>query len=141
MKGFTLADYYKKVEYLEDEATLPELLDFLGLRLSESSRKGYYEGIDVYEFVEDSTVAICVYLDKPKAHFYGDLNIEDIPSNKSPWGNLFAKNLNLVARLLDLLEEKYSCLGSLSFEFYYYGELAVFDVEFGPCGYDIRWLN
>jgi hypothetical protein len=141
MKDFTLKDFYKKVAYLENKATLSELLTFLGLRLSEESRKGYYEGIDVYEFIEGGSVAIGVYLDKSKAHFYEDLNIEDYESINSPWGELFSKNLNLVARLLDLLEERYSYLGSLSFEFYYYGNLVVFDIDFGPCGYGIRWLN
>jgi len=141
LKDLTLTDYYKKIDYLEEKATLQELLNFLGLRISKGSRKGAYENVDVYEFVEDGSIAIGVYLDKPKAHFYGNLNLDGTNTEGNPWGLLFSENLNLAARLLDLLEERYSKLGSLSFEFYYYGELAVFDVDFGPCGYGISWLN
>lgn len=141
LKDLTLTDYYKKIDYLEEKATLQELLNFLGLRISKCSRKGAYKNVDVYEFVEDGSIAICVYLDKPKAHFCGNLNLDGTNTKDNPWGLLFSENLNLAARLLDLLEERYSQLGSLSFEFYYYGELEVFDIDFGPCGYDISWLN
>ena len=70
----TLMDLHKRLCYLEEEATLSELLKFLGMRYFEGSRKEGNEDRDVYEFIEDNTMAIEVLLKESKVRFHSKLN-------------------------------------------------------------------
>ena len=53
----TLMDLHQRICYLEEDATLPELLEFLGMRYFDGSRQVGNENCDVYEFVDDNTMA------------------------------------------------------------------------------------
>ena len=130
----------KRMHYLDEEATISELLDFLGMRYSESSRTEGNEYHDVYEFIEDGTVAIEVFLEDSKVRFHSELGTYMDSKDDKFWDILFEPQLGLVARLLDLFEEKYSDLGTLTFEFFIYGQLEAFDVDYGV-GWQIRWKD
>lgn len=135
----TLMDLNKKMHYLEEEATLPELLKFLGMRYSEVSRTKGNEYHDVYEFVDDFTMAIEVLLKESKVRFHSKLNAYTVSKDDSFWDILFETRLDVLSRLLDGLEEKYSDLGTLTFEFFTCGQFEAFDIDYGPCGWQICW--
>lgn len=128
------------MHYLEDDATLPELLEFLGMRYSEVSRKEDNEYHDVYEFVEDGTMAIEVFLDESKVRFHSELGTYMDSKDDKFWDILFEARLGLVYRLLGLFEEKYSDLGTLTFEYFTCGQLEAFDVDYG-FGWQIKWKD
>ena len=90
-------DLNKKMHYLEEEATFPELLEFLGMRYSKVSRtegNGYH---DVYEFVEDGTMAIEVFLEESKVRFHSELDVYKDSKDDKFWDILFEARLGLVA--------------------------------------------
>ena len=136
----TLMDLHKRLCYLEEEATLSELLKFLGMRYFEGSRKEGNEDRDVYEFIEDNTMAIEVLLNESKVRFHSKLNAYTGSKDDSFWDILFETKLGVLARLLDVLDEKYSYLGSITFEFFTCGQFGAFDVYYGPCGWQLRWV-
>ena len=138
MEITTLMDLNKRMRYLEEEATFPELLEFLGMRYSEVSRTEGNEYHDVYEFVEDGTKAIEVFLEESKVRFHSELTVYKDSKDDKFWDILFEARIGLVARLLDLFEEKYSDLGTLTFEYFTYGQLESFDVDYGV-GWQIVW--
>ena len=133
-------DLNKKMHYLEveEEATFPELLKFLGMRYSEVSRTEGDEYHDVYEFIEDGTMAIEVFLEESKVRFHSELGTYMDSKDDKFWDILFEARVGLVARLLDLFEEKYSDFGTLTFEYFTYGQLEAFDVDYG-IGWQIVW--
>ena len=140
MQITTLMDLNKKMHYLEEEATLPELLEFLGMRYSEISRTKGNEYHDVYEFIEDGTMAIEVFLEESKVRFHSELGTYMDSKDDKFWDILFEARLGLVARLLDLFEEKYSDLGTLTFEYFTYGQLEAFGIDYGA-GWHICWKD
>ena len=136
----TLMDLHKRLCYLEEEATLSELLKFLGMRYFEGSRKEGNEDRDVYEFIEDNTMAIEVLLNESKVRFHSKLNAYTGSKDGSFWDILFETKLGVLARLLDVLDEKYPYLGSITFEFFTCGQFEAFNVYYGPCGWQLRWV-
>lgn len=141
MQITTLMDLHKRLCYLEEDATLPELLEFLGMQYFEGSRKEGNEDRDVYEFVDDNTMAIEVLLKESKVRFHSKLNAYTGSKDDSFWDILFETKLGVLARLLDVLDEKYSYLGSITFEFFTCGQFEGFDIDYGPCGFTLRWVN
>ena len=133
-------DLNKKMHYLEEEATLPELLEFLGMRYSEVSRTKDNEYHDVYEFVEDGTMAIEVFLEDSKVRFHSELGTYMDSKDDKFWDILFEARLGVLYRLLGVLEEKYSDLGTLTFEYFTWGQLEDFDVDYGV-GWQIVWKD
>lgn len=140
MQITTLMDLHKRLCYLEEEATFSELLEFLGMQYFEGSRKEGNEDRDVYEFVDDNTMAIEVLLKESKVRFHSKLNAYTGSKDDSFWDILFETKLGVLARLLDVLDEKYSYLGSITFEFFTCGQFEAFDVYYGPCGWQLRWV-
>jgi len=136
----TLMDLHKRLCYLEEEATLSELLKFLGMRYFEGSRKEGNEDRDVYEFIEDNTMAIEVLLNESKVRFHSKLNAYTGSKDGSFWDILFETKLGVLARLLDVLDEKYPYLGSITFEFFTCGQFEAFDIDYGPIGFTFRWV-
>lgn len=140
MQITTLMDLNKKMHYLEEEATFLELLEFLGMRYSNISRTEGNEYHDVYEFVEDGTMAIEVFIEESKVRFHSELGTYMDSKDDKFWDILFEARVGLVARLLYLFEEKYSDLGTLTFEYFTYGQLEAFDVDYGV-GWQIVWKD
>mgnify|MGYP003087130580 CR=1 FL=1 len=141
MQITTLMDLHKRLCYLEEDATLPELLEFLGMQYFEGSRKEGNEDRDVFEFINDNTIAIEVLLKESKVRFHSKLNAYTGSKDDSFWDILFETKLGVLSRLLDVLDEKYSYLGSITFEFFTCGQFEGFDIDYGPCGFSLRWVN
>lgn len=141
MQITTLMDLHKRLCYLEEDATLPELLEFLGMQYFEGSRKEGNEDRDVFEFINDNTIAIEVLLKESKVRFHSKLNAYTGSKDDSFWDILFETKLGVLSRLLDVLDEKYSYLGSITFEFFTCGQFEGFDIDYGPCGFTLRWVN
>ena len=141
MQITTLMDLHNRLCYLEEDATLLELLEFLGMRYFEGSRKEGNEDRDVYEFIDDNTIAIEVLLKESKVRFHSKLNAYTGSKDDSFWDILFETKLGVLSRLLDVLDEKYSYLGSITFEFFTCGQFEGFDIDYGPCGFTLRWVN
>lgn len=139
MQITTLMDLHKRMCYLREDATLQEVLEFLGMHYFEGSRQKGNEDRDVYEFVDDLTMAIEVLLKESKVRFHSKLNAYTGSKDDSFWDILFETRLDVLSRLLDGLEEKYSDLGTLTFEFFTCGKFEAFDIEYGPCGWQICW--
>lgn len=133
-------DLHQRMCYLEEDATLPELLEFLGMRYFEGSGQAGNENKDVYEFVDDNTLAIEVFLEESKVRFHSKLNAYTGTKEDSFWDILFEAHLGVLYRLLGVLEEKYSDLGTLTFEFFTCGQFEAFDVDYGPIGFTFRWV-
>ena len=136
----TLMELNKRMLYLEEEATLSELLEFLGMRYSEVSRTKGNEYNDVYEFVDDNTMAIEVLLNESKIRFHSKLNAYTGTKEDKFWDILFETKLGVLSRLLDVLDEKYSDLDNLTFEFFTCGQFEAFDIDYGPLGFTFRWV-
>ena len=134
MEIITLMDLHKRMCYLEEDATLPELLEFLGMRYFEGSRQEGNEDRDVYEFIDNNTMAIEVLIKESKVRFHSKLNAYTGSKDDSFWDILFETRLDVLSRLLDGLEEKYSDLGTLTFEFFTCGQFEAFDIDCSPMG-------
>ena len=140
MQITTLMYLHNRLCYLEEDATLPELLEFLGMRYFEGSRKEGNKDRDVYEFIDDNTMAIEVLLKESKVRFHSKLNAYTGSKDDSFWDILFETKLGVLARLLDVLDEKYSYLGSITFEFFTCGQFEAFDIDYEPLGFTFRWV-
>lgn len=126
-----LLEYHNKLCYLQKEATLAELLDFLGMQYFDGSRKNHNEHRDVYEFIKEGTMAIEVILTESKVRIWSTLSAwYSLRHKDSFWYILFDKYPELVKRLIDLLDKEYSYLGSLSYEIRLEGEFKEFKVEY-----------
>jgi hypothetical protein len=136
----TLMELHQRICYLEEDATLPELLEFLGMRYYEGSRQEGNEDRDIYEFVDDCTIAIEVLLKESKVRFYSKLNAYTGSKDDKFWDILFETKLGVLSRLLDVLDEKYSELDNLTFEFFTCGQFEAFDIDYGPLGFTFRWV-
>ena len=140
MEIVTLMDLHQRMCYLEEDATLPELLEFLGMRYFEGSGQSGNENRDVYEFVADNTMAIEVFLEESKVRFHSKLNAYTGTKEDNFWDILFETHLGVLYQLLCVLEEKYSDLGNLTFEFFTCGQFEAFDIDYGPIGFTFRWV-
>ena len=140
MEITTLMDLNKRMHYLEEYATLPELLEFLGMRYFDGSRQVGNENRDVYEFVDDNTIAIEVLLNESKIRFHSKLNAYTGTKEDKFWDILFETKLGVLSRLLDVLDEKYSELDNLTFEFFTCGQFEAFGIDYGPLGFTFRWV-
>ena len=126
-----LLEYPNRLNYLQTEGTLSELLDFLGIQYFDGSRKKGNEHQDVYEFIKEGTMAIEVILTESKVRIWSRLSAWDnIQQKDSFWYILFNKYPELVKRLIDLLDKKYSYLGSLSYEIRLDGKFKEFKKEY-----------
>lgn len=126
-----LLEYPNRLNYLQTEGTLSELLDFLGMQYFDGSRKKGNEHQDVYEFIKEGTMAIEVILTESKVRIWSRLSAWDnIQQKDSFWYILFNKYPELVKRLIDLLDKKYSYLGSLSYEIRLDGKFKEFKKEY-----------
>ena len=130
-----LLEYSNRLNYLQTEGMLSELLDFLGMQYFDGSRKKGNENRDVYEFIEEGTMAIEVILAESKVRIWSRLSAWDnIQQKDSFWYILFDKYPELVKRLIDLLDKEYSYLGSLSYEIRLEGVFKEFKVEYLDLG-------
>ena len=109
--------------------------------IKEYNRKEGNEDRDVFEFINDNTIAIEVLLKESKVRFHSKLNAYTGSKDDSFWDILFETKLGVLSRLLDVLDEKYSYLGSITFEFFTCGQFEGFDIDYGPCGFTLRWVN
>lgn len=126
-----LLEYSNRLNYLQTEGTLSELLDFLGMQYFDGSRKKGNEHRDVYEFVKEGTMAIEVILTESKVRIWSTLSAWDnIQQKDSFWYILFDKYPELVKRLIDLLDKEYSYLGSLYYEIRLDGKFKKFKKEY-----------
>ena len=133
MAKFTLNDFYDRIDYLTEKGTLAEMLEFLELEKVESSDKR-----DVFNISNTSFKALDVLLDEAKVRF-------EVFSPKGVEGEvvedffitLFDQHKELLARLIKLLDEKYSHLGSLTYEEHYRDHYSPFVVKLGNGGYYI----
>ena len=141
MEITTLMGLHNRLHYLEEEATLPELLEFLGMRYFDGSKREGNKDRDVYEFADNCTIAIEVLLKESKVRFYSKLNAYTGSKDGKFWDILFETRLDVLSRLLEVLEEEYSYLGSITFEYFTCGKFEAFDVEYGVTGYQLLWLD
>ena len=132
MKQFTLLGLNNHINYLIEEGSLEELLESLGMQYYDGSRKHGNESRDVYEFIETGTLAVEVLLEESKVRFWSNLSEwYNLPKKDSFWYLFFSEYLKLVKRLMELLNEKYSNLGSLTYELKLDGKFRGFSLEFG----------
>ena len=132
MKRFTLLGLNNHINYLIEEGSLEELIEFLGMQYFEGSRKHGNESRDVYEFVETGTLAIEVLLENSKVRFWSNLSEwYNLSKKDSFWYLFFGEYLKLAKRLMELLNEKYSSSGSLTYELKLDGKFRGFSLEFG----------
>ena len=124
MGNFTLNDFYKRIDYLAKKGTLAEMLDFLEVQCVKGSEK------DIYTLVNTDLMVFDVLHSEAKVRFQtfspkGDSKemVEDF------FVTLFDQHRELLARLVDLLKEEYSHLGSLTFEEQYRHKCYAFEVE------------
>lgn len=132
MTQFTLNDFYNRIDYLTEKGTLEELLAFLGVQCVEGSERDIFNLVDtdllVFEVLQsDAKVRFEVF--SPKGVEGGV--VEDF------FITLFDQHKELLSRLVDLLKEKYSHLGSLTFEEHYRDHYSPFVVKLGNGGYYI----
>lgn len=126
-----LLEYSNRLNYLQTEGTLSELLDFLGMQYFDGSRNKHNEHRDVYEFIKEGTMAIEVIPTESKVRIWSTLSAwHSLRHKDSFWYILFGKYPELVKRLVDLLNRKYSYLGSLSYEIRLGGQFKEFKKDY-----------
>lgn len=126
-----LLEYSNRLNYLQTEGTLSELLDFLGMQYFDGSRNKHNEHRDVYEFIKEGTMAIEVIPTESKVRIWSTLSAwHSLRHKDSFWYILFGKYPELVKRLVDLLNRKYSYLGSLSYEIRLDGQFKEFKKDY-----------
>ena len=132
MAQFTLLGLNNHINYLIERGSLEELLEFLGMQYYNGSQKQENSSRDVYEFVETGTLAIEVLLEESKVLFWSNLSEwYNLYKKDSFWYLFFGQYLKLVKRLIELLDEKYSCLGSLTYKLKLDGKFRGFSLEYG----------
>ena len=135
MVQFTLNDFYSRIDYLTEKGTLKELLAFLEVQGFEGSER------DVYNLVNTDLMVFDVLHSEAKVRFQtfspkGDKEekVEDF------FVTLFDFHRELLARLVDLLKERYSHLGSLTFEEQYRHDCFAFEVNRHSCGWFVEHI-
>lgn len=97
----------------------------------DGSRKKHNEHRDVYELIKEGTMAVEVILTESKVRIWSRLSAwYNIQQKDSFWYILFDEYLELVKRLIDLLDKEYSYLGSLSYEIRLDGKFKEFKKEY-----------
>lgn len=85
-------------------------------------------------------MSIEVFLEESKVRFHSELGTYMDSKDDKFWDILFEARLGVLYRLLGVLEEKYSDLGTLTFEYFTWGQLEDFDVDYGV-GWQIVWKD
>lgn len=124
MGNFTLNDFYSRIYYLTETGSLEELLAFLEVRCVEGSER------DVYNLANTDLMVFDVLHSEAKVRF-------EVFSPKGVEGEvvedffitLFDQHKELLSRLVDLLKERYSHLGSLTFEEQHRHDCFAFEVK------------
>ena len=97
----------------------------------EGSRQEGNENRDVYEFVDKGIMATEVLLKESRVCFWSNFSSwMSPPNNDNFWSLLFDGYPKLVKRLMELLDKKYSYLGSLSYELRLGGKFNEFKKEY-----------
>lgn len=135
MAQFTLNDFYNRIDYLTKKGTLEELLAFLEVQCVEGSER------DIYNLANTDLMVFDVLHREAKVRFQtfspkGDKEekVEDF------FVTLFDQHQELLARLVDLLKEKYSHLDSLTFEGQYRHDCFAFKVNRHTCGWYVEHI-
>lgn len=111
MKQLTLNDFYNRIDYLLEKGTLEEFLAFLEVQCVEGSER------DVYNLANTDLMVFDVLHSEAKVRFEVFFPKEDSEYRvENFFLSLFEDFRELLARLLELLSEKYSNLGSLVYE-------------------------
>lgn len=124
----TLQKLDKDLTYLMREATLEEVLTFLGIQYFESDHKHGTEPKYVYEFEDTYTLAIEVSITNKEIRFWGnirDLNYRLI--ERSFWVWLDQHYGLLFLRLIYLLNKRYRSFSQYAYKVEIQGEW--FDLE------------
>ena len=124
MAQFILNDFYSRIDYLTETGSLEELLAFLEVRCVEGSER------DVYNLANTDLMVFDVLHSEAKVRF-------EVFSPKGVEGEvvedffitLFDQHKELLSRLVDLLKERYSHLGSLTFEEQHRHDCFAFEVK------------
>lgn len=133
MGQFTLNDFYNRLDYLTEEGTLTELLDFLSLELVKGS-----DGRDVYNLSNTNFMVFEVLLDESEVRFQTfSPNSATKEEVETFFLMLFEEHRGLLFRLLKLLDEKYSHLGSLTYKECYRSGCYAFCIKKMEGNYDI----
>ena len=130
MGNFTLNDFYSRIDYLTGKGTLAEMLDFLSLELVEGSER------DIYNLANTDLMVFDVLHSEAKVRFEVFSPKEDSEYRvENFFLALFEDFRELLARLLELLSEKYSNLGSLAYEKHLSKEYSEFVIKKSHEGY------
>ena len=136
MEQFTLNDFYNRIDYLTEKGTLKELLAFLEVQCVEGSEK------DIYKLSNTNLMVFDVLHSEAKVHFQ---TFSPKGDSKEVVGDffvtLFDQHRELLARLVDLLKDKYSPLGSLTFEEQYRHKCYAFEVNRYACGWFVEHIS
>lgn len=124
----TLQKLDKDLTYLMREATLEEVLTFLGIRYFEGSLNYGNENRIVYEFEKDGLIAISISTLDGSVKLWGKVH-NSITSGlyRSFWVWLAQYYSLLFERLIYLLNDEYNSLGDLDYTIDIQGEC--FDIE------------
>lgn len=128
----TLQKLDKDLTYLMREATLEEVLTFLGIQYFESDHKHGTELKYVYEFEDTYTLAIEVSITNKEIRFWGnirDLNYRLIERSFWVWLDQHY-GLLLFLRLIYLLNKRYRSFSQYAYKVEIQGEW--FDLEVNP---------
>ena len=135
MENFTLNDFYSRIEYLTEKGTLEELLVFLEVQCIEGSER------DIYNLANTDLMVFDVLRSEAKVRFQTFSPKEDSKEMVEDFFvTLFDFHRELLARLVDLLKEKYSRLGSLTFEEQYRHDCFAFEVNRHACGWYVEHI-
>lgn len=130
MKQLTLNDFYNRIGYLIEKGTLEELLAFLEVQCVGGSER------DVYNLDNTDLMVFDVLHSESKVRFEIFSPKEDSEYRvENFFLSLFEDFRELLARLLELLSEKYSNLGSLVYEKHLLKEYSEFVIKKSHEGY------
>lgn len=130
MKQFTLNDFYDRIDYLTEKGTLKELLAFLEVQCVEGSER------DIYKLANTGLMVFDVLRSEAKVRFEVFSPKEDSEYRvENFFLALFEDFRELLARLLELISEKYSPIGSLVYEKHFSKEYSEFVIKKSQEGY------
>lgn len=130
MGQFTLNDFYTRIDHLTKKGTLEELLAFLEVQCVEGSER------DIYNLANTDLMVFDVLHSEAKVRFEVFSPKEDSEYKvENFFLALFEDFRELLARLLELLSEKYSNLGSLAYEKHLSKEYSEFVIKKSHEGY------
>ena len=133
MAQFTLNDFYNRIDSLTEKGTLAEMLVFLGLEQAKGSDKR-----DVFNIANTGFMAFEVLLDESEVRFQTfSPNSATKEEVETFFLMLFEEHRGLLFRLLKLLDEKYSHLGSLTYKECYRSGCYAFCIKKMEGNYDI----